>query len=179
MAIAWNGWNALLAPAPPWAHLVVAAEREAERELRVMPGYWGVVLRAVRGSRCGTKRDMLREWAAALQFPWYFGENWDAFEECINDLSWLPARGYVVAVTHADRLLRDADDFATLMQILDDAATRWMESPATGSTRTLALPVSFHVVFHCEPPQEAETRARCRDAGIVLATLHLPDNGSQ
>lgn len=43
----------------------------------------------IRGSRCQTEVDFFREISAALQFPWYFGENWAAFDECMCDLEWL------------------------------------------------------------------------------------------
>lgn len=36
------------------------------------------------------KFELLNALAAVLCFPDYFGGNWDALEECICDLSWLP-----------------------------------------------------------------------------------------
>jgi RNAse (barnase) inhibitor barstar len=36
-----------------------------------------------------------------LRFPRYFGWNWDALEECLRDLSWLPA-ARPVAIVHQD-----------------------------------------------------------------------------
>ena len=65
--------------------------------------------------------------AAALQFPYYFGENWDAFEECIADLDWLPARGLVLLIRDAADLLLDenASQFETFVDILIKANRKW------------------------------------------------------
>lgn len=172
MILAWNGWTSLLDLPPPWAHLVCGPERDLETTLRSRaPANVGAVVRMLRGKRCATKRGLFQEWGAALQFPYYFGENWDAFEECINDLEWLPARAYILAVTHADRLLSEGPDLATLVQILGAASTRWARG--TGDDQ-LRLPVALHVVFHCDPEREAETRARFQQAGTALTALHLP-----
>jgi len=38
--------------------------------------------------------------AAALRFPAWFGHTWTAFAECLGDLSWLPAAGYVLGWEH-------------------------------------------------------------------------------
>ncbi|WP_375472657.1 barstar family protein [uncultured Nostoc sp.] len=37
-----------------------------------------------------------------MQFPTYFGTNWDAFDECITDLTWCPAERYVILYDYAD-----------------------------------------------------------------------------
>lgn len=47
-----------------------------------------------------SKQALFATLAAQLNFPGYFGENWDALEECLGDLSWLPV-GPVI-VRHAD-----------------------------------------------------------------------------
>ncbi|WP_083389754.1 barstar family protein [Trichormus sp. NMC-1] len=31
-----------------------------------------------------------------MEIPTYFGANWDAFDECITDLTWCPAQRYVI-----------------------------------------------------------------------------------
>jgi len=43
----------------------------------------------LRGSKMKDYQGLYNEFGAALQFPYYFGENWNAFDECIKDLSWL------------------------------------------------------------------------------------------
>ncbi|MGH9526411.1 MAG: barstar family protein [Terriglobales bacterium] len=69
-----------------------------------------MALRTVRGGKMRTRREALDEMAAALQFPWYFGENWDALDECMQDLEWLGAKHVVIAVGDASELLADAPE---------------------------------------------------------------------
>lgn len=56
-------------------------------------------VRMVRGTRCQTTKDLFNEFSAALQFPWYFGHNWDAFDECLHDLGeWMTNVGTLTVV---------------------------------------------------------------------------------
>ena len=41
---------------------------------------------------------LLRRIAARLDFPAWFGENWDALEDCLTDLSWRESDGNVLVV---------------------------------------------------------------------------------
>ncbi len=170
MNTAWPGWNTLLTPSLPWLHLFVATEREADIEFSPLD-FWGMQTRVLRGKRCGTKREMLGEWAAALQFPWYFGSNWDAFEECINDLSWMPARAHAFLVTDAERILRDAEDFAAFVGILHDAGRRWADSGKNDNGFPPIMQTPFHIVFQCEPARVDAFRARLDAANVPFDTL--------
>jgi RNAse (barnase) inhibitor barstar len=70
-----------------------------------------------------TKESLLRAIAESLSFPGYFGNNWDALEECLTDLSWLPAKGYVVLL---DRLEHTGPQvLAGALAIFEDAARYW------------------------------------------------------
>jgi hypothetical protein len=40
-----------------------------------------VAVRFLRGRKMTTTASLLDEFSAALQFPYYFGGNWDAFDE--------------------------------------------------------------------------------------------------
>ena len=62
----------------------------------------GDVVREIRG--WASEEDLFRALASALQFPDYFGHNWDALEDCLTDLSWLAAEGHVLVFEsfHAD-----------------------------------------------------------------------------
>src|SRR5262245_6192975 len=76
-----------------------------------------------------TKEALLRELAQRLRFPEYFGANWDALDECIGDLSWLPD-GPVV-VRHSDIPLGgDVARSRIYLSILSDAVHA--RNPLTG-----------------------------------------------
>ncbi len=75
-----------------------------------------------------TKGELLAVLDRGLGFPDYFGMNWDALHECINDLSWLPPGQVVLA--HADvPLVGDHSDQSTYLSIISDAISRWMNVP--------------------------------------------------
>lgn len=75
---------------------------------------------------CQERAEVFDRFAAALGFPSWFGANWDALADCLNDLSWRPAEGYVLWLEHA-REWRDADEvgFGVLLQLADDVAASW------------------------------------------------------
>jgi len=93
------------------------------------------VVDAVRGSDLGFARislsevkdkpGLLRTIAAALGFPQGFGENWDALEDCLVDLSWREGNGHVLVFEAFQRL--SAEDLGMLMDVLRAAAEFWSE----------------------------------------------------
>ncbi|NGN68048.1 hypothetical protein G5C51_29625 [Streptomyces sp. A7024] len=77
------------------------------------------------------KADLLARVAAALHFPAWFGNNWDALADCLGDLSWLgPSHGTLLLVrawdAFADTAPRDA---ATAASILAAATDDWRGRP--------------------------------------------------
>jgi hypothetical protein len=78
------------------------------------------------GSNIYDKAGLLDAAKPAFAMPGYVGNNWDAFEEAINDLAWAPAAGYAVLFDDAGNL-DDGDPaaMATLMDILATAADNW------------------------------------------------------
>ncbi len=64
--------------------------------------------------------------AKALAFPGWFGGNWDAFEDCLSDLSWHPAPGYVLLLEHGKHFgAGHKQEFVTAVEVLDGAAEYW------------------------------------------------------
>jgi barstar (barnase inhibitor) len=75
---------------------------------------------------------MLKRIAAALEFPAWFGGNWDALFDCLADLSWRPAPGHVLLLEHADMLRQEAPEvFDTAVAILQDVAVYWSRHNVT------------------------------------------------
>jgi RNAse (barnase) inhibitor barstar len=74
------------------------------------------------------KSEMLAAIGKALRCPEWFGHNWDALTDCLLDMGWLPATGYVVILDHCDGIhARAEDDFVTLTQVFQDAAEQRRE----------------------------------------------------
>jgi barstar (barnase inhibitor) len=83
------------------------------------------IVKATRGSGLqvvriagSEKTSLLENIATALAFPEWFGQNWDALEDCLTDLSWNPAGGYVLIFENA----RSGD---VMTDILASAAEFW------------------------------------------------------
>lgn len=91
------------------------------------------ILDAARGSSLAVRRvalagaagkaALLERLAGALQFPQWFGGNWDALEDCLTDLSWIDARGYVLVIEDAGAL--PTDERGVFIDVLEAAASFW------------------------------------------------------
>lgn len=103
-----------------------------------------------------SKETLLEELHRRLRIPEYFADNWDALEECVRDLSWLPAGA--VIVKHADLpLVGDVANLKTYLSILSGAVQKWSSS----QERDLV------VVFPSEAQEQINwlLRSAARDAG--------------
>ena len=72
------------------------------------------------------KDGFLKAAADALEFPAYFGANWDAFEECLTDLSWHDAKGVVLLVEEVEPFDRDFPEvMETARDIFESVTSYW------------------------------------------------------
>lgn len=102
----------------------------------------GLLLRRLDLQTCHDKSALLQQLAQVLTLPPGQGRNWDALNDQLRDLSWLPANGYVLLFAHAEAL-RDADEaaFDTLLEILEQASAAW-QAQSVAFWVFLALPES-------------------------------------
>jgi len=87
-----------------------------------------------------SKADLLSAIAKALNFPEYFGHNWDALDECLRDLEWLSAKGYVLIIRDASEFWRQSANLAgKLIEIWLDGDESWLQENTP-----------FHLIFELD-----------------------------
>lgn len=150
----------------PWVVLLSASEFRSQSSWRTrLPD---ACIRVLAGGKCVTKKALFTEFKRQLKFPSYFGRNWDAFEECLTDLEWLPGCSYVIVVRAADKLLsKSEDEYRTFLDIMDATGEHW----ATPSFRPRREPVPFHVVF-VAPSSKMQSRRWGVPALDIARTRH-------
>jgi RNAse (barnase) inhibitor barstar len=125
----------------PWSSLLIIPSGTTATALVRPPT--GFVVRQIQGKKCTTPTGVFSEFARALDFPDYFGHNWDGLEECLADLEWLPAKGYVVLVNDAQCVIPDdEEEYETLLEVLNDAGEAWSQGHTADGRRA-----PFHVLF--------------------------------
>lgn len=88
------------------------------------------------------KKGFLKKAASGLGFPAYFGMNWDAFSDCLTDLSWRPAAGYVVLFkNHQIFAVKNPPDAHMAERIFDSSAQYWKQKKTP-----------FYVILHQKIP---------------------------
>lgn len=108
------------------------------------------VVEAARGARLDLARidagsTVFEAIAKALDFPDWFGGNWDALEDCLGDLSWRAGGGHVLVF---DRFPR-GDELGVLIDVLRSTAQYWAGRSRPffavfiDARRELALPELF------------------------------------
>ncbi len=137
---------------PPWTSLLVVTAGQRTDSLVRPPTEFA--LKIIQGVKSLTTDGLLTECARALDFPDYFGHNWDALEECLTDLEWLPAKGYILLITDAGCVLPDdEEEYETFLEILRDAGEAWGAGQAGMGARR-ATP--FHVLFAVSEREKAK-----------------------
>jgi Barstar (barnase inhibitor) len=112
---------------------------------------WDILRVGGERSKSIDKPRFMNEVSAALQFPYYFGHNWDAFRQCVNDLSWLNVASFLIVFDSAQHLLSESDDdFEILLRILAETHDEWRAVTTDFGTRG-KLPIAFQSVLACQP----------------------------
>ena len=114
------------------------------------------------------------EFAAAMHFPWYYGENWPAFDECLKDLSWMPAQVYSLFIYHSNEVLvkESKEQFSVFIRILQETGEEW-STPLEGSDVWNRPATPFHVVFHADPGEKQNLMLRLESVGASYNEIQL------
>jgi hypothetical protein len=136
---------------PPYVELLVVKKGQTYEDGLTPPS--GFVVRVLDGRKCHTKAGLLGECARVLDFPSYFGKNWDAFEECLTDLQWLPAPGYLFVITEAEQVLPDHDEeYESFITILEESGKVW------AIEQDVRPEIPFHVLLTVEEQHRSKRK---------------------
>lgn len=98
----------------------------------------------IQGNKCKTLEALFDEFKMAFKFPAYFGYNWNAFDECINDLDWLPYKSYEIYINHFEEILeKDNINFEIFIEVLINTLREWTQGREYDDFPT--KPISFKV----------------------------------
>jgi len=102
--------------------------QDASRSGVYRAGSDAAILEAIRGSPLDVvpielSDDVFGVLAKSLDFPEWFGRNWDALEDCLSDLSWRKAGGSVLIFRNFEAL--DQDRRGILIDVLASSAEFW------------------------------------------------------
>lgn len=97
-------------------------------------------IRYLRGNESINLHTFFNEFSAALQFPYYFGKNWSAFDECLNDLRLLNEKKIILFISNIQEMLQQEDksQFNIFIDILANSTLEWDSKN-----------ISFQVIFQC------------------------------
>lgn len=98
---------------PAWQQPVLEAPARAAG-FRVVHAYLG---------DCSDSTQALFALGDQLEFPDWYGANFDALYDCLTDPEWLPGPGHLIFVEGLAMLrLREPEAFATLIEVLQTAS---------------------------------------------------------
>ena len=120
-------WDLVLSVASN-SGLYFAAPSFDEDALRAAASQGGLDFTGIELAGVRTKSELLASLSAALQFPPHFGMNWDALNDCLTDLSWRPATGYVL-LCRALRAWLEANpsEGRTAVALLSSTVEHWRQ----------------------------------------------------
>ncbi len=81
------------------------------------------------GNVITNKESFFKEFAKKLQFPEYFGSNWDGFYDCITDLSWIKEDGgyLIIYENFFNFQSNDSENWKIANSILFEAVDYWKQ----------------------------------------------------
>lgn len=80
------------------------------------------------GGTINNKSDFLKTASTVMNLPKYFGYNWDAWEDCLTDLSWFEASSYLIVYDQWQNFAENyPDDWQILNDIFSEAIAYWQK----------------------------------------------------
>lgn len=117
-------YAALWSPDPPYLHVADGSATTLAEALP--PSGARCFVGRLDARRMTTAHSVFERFTTEFRFPVYFGWNWNAFTDCLRDLTWMPADKYLVVIAHPDALLsEEPDELDTALRILRRVGRVW------------------------------------------------------
>jgi RNAse (barnase) inhibitor barstar len=86
----------------------------------------GMAFFHLEGKKIEKKEQFLNHAAVAMNFPSHFGQNWDAFYDCLTDMDGVEADGYAIYFDHTDAFAKHHESqLETVIELFQDAVDFW------------------------------------------------------
>ena len=143
----------LWASSSPWIRVIPADMNISIAD--ALPSTGSSFTARMRGSDMSDADGVFSQFYENLHLPSYFGWNWDALRDCVEDLGWINVNRYHLIIDDADSVLADSPgERSTLFRILSGAAEYWARKPDFPEKAKITL----SVLLLCRPEAYAEFR---------------------
>ena len=161
----------------PYLHILVQDMDTIKMPPKSIHEGTNICLYTVDCHKCKTRSSFFSWISKAMDFPGYFGRNWDALNDCLGDIDWLSKyEGWALLFLNAEQLLckEKPDEFKTLVEILDGNGKEWSVSRCYDRIQ-IVDPKPFHFIFHIDPANEDSFMNRLSQATEKLSGSNFWD----
>ncbi|MFJ9006521.1 barstar family protein [Streptomyces canus] len=138
---------------PPWVRVIPADANISIVD--ALPSTGSAFTARMQGLEMSDADGVFTQFYENLHLPSYFGWNWDALRDCVEDLSWISVTRYQLIIDDADSVLTGSpDERRTLFRVLSGAAEYWEKKPDFAEK----MKVTFRVLLLCRPEACTEFR---------------------
>ncbi|MFJ5031024.1 barstar family protein [Streptomyces sp. NPDC088560] len=114
--------------------------------VRALPPTGLIYSARMRGQEMRDTDGVFTQFYEALRLPDYFGWNWNALRDCLDDLHWIQATHFLLVIDDADAVLSEApEEREILWHAMNGAVKFWAGKPELpGQQKT-----TFDVILLC------------------------------
>ncbi|MBM7169946.1 barstar family protein [Streptomyces sp. G44] len=154
----------------PWVVFVPEGAAEVQRQLRDLEAKGGGVHHFAAADLM-TEQAVHRAFAESFRFPGYYGHNWDALVDCLDDLCGAVTRGVGVAgVVHDADALLEAEHFPLWVSVLCQGADRANAAVDLDGDPLDRPAVAEHFVFEFRAFDREKVALKVRQPDLIVTT---------
>jgi Barstar (barnase inhibitor) len=89
----------------------------------------GTKVFAFDGDRIVDSTSLFQEFATVMQFPEYFGHNWDALKDCLTELDGHEVDRYIITIDKLDRFIaNDPSQWSEFLDVCKSVVEYWQDT---------------------------------------------------